>query len=48
LYYTLGKNDIVAIIEAPNDEAIASAGKMKKLLKVGPRVLQHDEIHEIF
>src|SRR5437667_9992513 len=24
LYYTLGKHDIVAIVEAPNDEAIAS------------------------
>lgn len=23
-YYTLGKNDMVAIVEAPNDEAIAS------------------------
>jgi uncharacterized protein with GYD domain len=24
LYYTLGKHDIVAIVEAPNDEARAS------------------------
>jgi uncharacterized protein with GYD domain len=24
LYYTLGRHDIVAIVEAPNDEAIAS------------------------
>lgn len=24
LYYTLGKHDIVAMVEAPNDEAIAS------------------------
>ena len=24
LYYTLGKHDIVAIVEAPNDDAIAS------------------------
>jgi uncharacterized protein with GYD domain len=24
LYYTLGKHDIVAIVEAPNNEAIAS------------------------
>jgi len=24
IYYTLGKHDLVAIIEAPNDEAIAS------------------------
>jgi uncharacterized protein with GYD domain len=24
LYYTLGKHDIVAIVEAPNDKAIAS------------------------
>jgi uncharacterized protein with GYD domain len=24
IYYTLGKHDIVAIVEAPNDEAIAS------------------------
>jgi uncharacterized protein with GYD domain len=24
LYYTMGKHDIVAIVEAPNDEAIAS------------------------
>jgi uncharacterized protein with GYD domain len=24
LYYTLGKHDMVAIIEAPNDEVIAS------------------------
>ena len=24
LYYTVGKHDIVAIVEAPNDEAIAS------------------------
>lgn len=24
LYYTLGKHDIVAIVEAPNDEAVAS------------------------
>ena len=24
LYYTLGKHDIVAVVQAPNDEAIAS------------------------
>jgi uncharacterized protein with GYD domain len=24
LYYTMGRHDIVAIVEAPNDEAIAS------------------------
>lgn len=24
LYYSLGKHDIVAVVEAPNDEAIAS------------------------
>jgi uncharacterized protein with GYD domain len=24
LYYTLGKHDIVAIVEAPNDDTIAS------------------------
>ena len=24
LYYTLGKHDVVAIVEAPNDKAIAS------------------------
>ena len=24
LYYTVGKHDVVAIVEAPNDEAIAS------------------------
>ena len=25
IYYTMGRHDIVAIVEAPNDEAIASA-----------------------
>ena len=35
LYYTLGKHDMVAIVEAPNDEVIASvlysAGSLRKV-----------------